>query len=122
MAAGRTRDAFTQNRYFRAAKADEGNLAFISLTPIWIHTPDHQDESYWGVASLVINADTLFANAGISDEGKNNIELAIRGADGSGPKGAVFFGEPSLFEQHPITMEVILPNGTWQLGAVPKGG
>lgn len=103
-------------------KLIEGNLAFISLTPIWIHTPDHQDESYWGVASLVINADTLFANAGISDEGKNNIELAIRGADGSGPKGAVFFGEPSLFEQHPITMEVILPNGTWQLGAVPKGG
>lgn len=103
-------------------KLVEGNLAFISLTPIWIHTPDNQDESYWGVASLVINADTLFANAGISDGEKSTIELAIRGADGSGPKGAVFFGEPSLFEQRPITMEVFLPSGIWQLGAIPKGG
>lgn len=103
-------------------KLVEGNLAFISLTPIWIHTPDNQDESYWGVASLVINADTLFANAGISYEGKNAIELAIRGADGSGPIGAVFFGESSLFEQRPVTMEVFLPSGTWQLGAIPKGG
>lgn len=103
-------------------KLVEGNLAFISLTPIWIHTPDNQDESYWGVASLVINADTLFANAGISDDEKSAIELAIRGADGSGPKGAVFFGESSLFEQRPITMEVLLPSGTWQLGAIPKGG
>lgn len=103
-------------------KLVEGELAFISLTPIWINTPDSQDERYWGVASLVINADTLFASAGISADEKSNIQLAIRGADGSGPKGAVFFGEPSLFEQQPITMEVVLPNGTWQLGAIPKGG
>ncbi|MBX3617788.1 ATP-binding protein [Nitrosomonas sp.] len=103
-------------------KLVEGNFAFLSLTPIWINTPDNQDGSYWGVASLVINADTLFANAGISDDVKSAIALAIRGADGSGPEGAVFFGDSSLFERQPITMEVILPNGTWQLGATPKGG
>jgi signal transduction histidine kinase/CheY-like chemotaxis protein len=103
-------------------KLVEGNLAFISLTPIWINMPGSQEESYWGVASLVINADTLFTNAGIAHGEQRSIALAIRGADGSGQEGAVFFGEASLFDQQPVTMEVFLPNGTWQLGAIPKDG
>lgn len=103
-------------------KLIEGDLAFISLTPIWIDIPGSQEQNYWGVASLVINAATLFNNAGIANDEKRNIELAIRGADGSGAEGAVFFGKTSLFEQQPITMAVILPVGSWQLGAIPKGG
>ncbi len=103
-------------------KLVEGNLAFISLTPIWINMPGSQEESYWGVTSLVINADTLFTNAGIAHGEQRSITLAIRGADGSGQEGAVFFGEASLFDQQPVTMEVFLPNGTWQLGAIPKDG
>jgi signal transduction histidine kinase/CheY-like chemotaxis protein len=103
-------------------KLVEGNFAFISLTPIWINMPGSQEESYWGMANLVINADTLFTNVGIAHGKQLSIALAIRGVDGSGPEGAVFFGEASLFDQQPVTMEVFLPNGTWQLGAIPKGG
>ncbi|MEQ1816718.1 MAG: ATP-binding protein [Nitrosomonas sp.] len=103
-------------------KLVEGDFAFISLTPVWINMPDSQEESYWGIANLVINADTLFTNVGIAHGKQLSIALAIRGVDGSGPEGAVFFGEASLFDQQPVTMEVFLPNGTWQLGAIPKGG
>lgn len=103
-------------------KLVEGDLAFLSLTPIWINMPGDQEESYWGVASLVINAETLFNNAGITHDEQRSIALVIRGVDGSGPEGAVFFGEASLFTQQPVTMEVILPSGTWQLGAIPKDG
>lgn len=103
-------------------KLVEGDFAFISLTPVWINMPGSQEESYWGIANLVINADTLFTNVGIAHSKQLSIALAIRGVDGSGPEGAVFFGEASLFDQQPVTMEVFLPNGTWQLGAIPKGG
>ncbi len=97
----------------------EGDLAIISLTPIWL--TENNEDRYWGVASMVINADTLFSSAGVV-ESELDIKLAIRGVDGSGADGAVFFGEPTLFNDDPIIMDAILPSGSWQLGATPKGG
>src|SRR5690606_25081680 len=73
----------------------EGDLAFMSLTPIWVKSAeDNGNERYWGVASLVINAETLYKKAGIIPS-ERNIELAIRGADGTGAQGIVFFGDPA---------------------------
>lgn len=97
----------------------EGDLAFISLTPIWLQ--EDNDERYWGVASMVINADTLFSSAGVV-ESELDIKLAIRGVDGMGAQGTVFLGEPTLFNADPIIMDATLPSGTWQLGATPKSG
>ncbi len=100
----------------------EGDLAFISLTPIWVKSAEDDDNKrYWGVASLVINAETLYQKTGIIPSARN-IELAIRGVDGTGAQGAVFFGDPALFSEHPILMETTLPSGSWQLGAVPRHG
>lgn len=100
----------------------EGDLAFMSLTPIWVKSAeDNGNERYWGVASLVINAETLYKKAGIIPS-ERNIELAIRGVDGTGVQGAVFFGDPALFNKHPILMDTTLPSGSWQLGAVPRNG
>lgn len=97
----------------------EGDIAFISLTPIWLEEND--EDRYWGVASMVINADTLFSSAGVV-QSELGIKLAIRGVDGLGADGAVFLGESMLFNDDPITMEATLPSGTWQLGATPKNG
>lgn len=96
----------------------EGDLAFLSLTPIWLN--DDNEDRYWGVASLVINADTLFNSAGL--QSGLDIKLTIRGVDGLGAQGAVFFGESTLFDEDPIIMDTTLPSGSWQLGATPKNG
>lgn len=100
----------------------EGDLAFMSITPIWVKLlEDKEKERYWGVSSLVINAETLYKKAGIVSPGRS-IALAIRGIDGTGAQGAVFYGDPALFSERPILMDTTLPSGSWQLGAIPGNG
>ncbi|MDC8446405.1 MAG: ATP-binding protein [Nitrosomonas sp.] len=100
----------------------EGDLAFMSITPIWVKSAkDEDNERYWGVASLVINAEALYRKAGIASS-ERDIKLAIRGIDGTGAQGAVFYGDPALFNESPILMDTTLPSGTWQLGAIPENG
>ena len=100
----------------------EGDLAFMSITPIWVKLlEDKEKERYWGVSSLVINAETLYKKAGIVSPGRS-IALAIRGIDGTGAQGAVFYGDPALFSERPILMDTTLPSGSWQLGAIPENG
>lgn len=100
----------------------EGDLAFMSITPIWVKSAkDNDTERYWGVASLVINAEALYRKAGIAPS-EREIKLAIRGIDGTGAQGAVFYGDPTLFNESPILMDTTLPSGTWQLGAIPENG
>jgi len=100
----------------------EGDFAFMSITPIWVKAVEDKDnERYWGAASLVINAETLYKKAGIT-RSERDIELAIRGIDGTGAQGAVFYGDPALFSKYPILMDTTLPSGSWQLGAIPENG
>ena len=100
----------------------EGDLAFLSLTPIWVESPENENnEKYWGMSSLVINADTLYQNAGIIPS-ELDINLAIRGVDGTGAQGDVFYGNPAIFDDNPVLMDTTLPSGSWQLGAIPKNG
>ncbi|HEY9615168.1 SpoIIE family protein phosphatase [Allocoleopsis sp.] len=98
-------------------------VGFISRTPIFLTPPNAEAESgrFWGMVGIIIDRDTLFQEAGLIDS-KSNLQYAIRGKDGLGAAGAVFFGDAKIFQQHPVTSEVTLPNGAWQLAAVPVKG
>jgi diguanylate cyclase (GGDEF)-like protein len=75
---------------------------------------------YWGNVSIVADIDRLLSTAGLDlDPG---FELALRGADGQGSIGGMIWGDPKLFEQHPVTVNVDVPGGLWQLAASPLGG
>ena len=54
--------------------------------------------------------------------GNNNLAIAIRGEDGSGERGQVFFGQTQVFNNTPVTTTVTLPQGNWQLAATPVNG
>ena len=102
----------------------QGGIALVSRTPIWVadNTKNNkQSERYWGIVSIVIDIDALFQDAGLALAGQG-LELAIRGVDGLGAKGGVFHGSATLFDHHPVLLDVTLPNGSWQLGAVPEKG
>ncbi|MEQ8666788.1 MAG: ATP-binding protein [Rhodospirillales bacterium] len=76
---------------------------------------------FWGFTTVLIDPAPLLAEAGyhrISDE----FDVAIRGKDALGAEGAVFFGSESVFARSIATADVILPNGSWQIGAsLPEG-
>ena len=99
----------------------QGGHGIVSRTPIFLPTADGKGRTYWGLVSIPIDMDGLFADAGLLRQDLP-IDIAIRGKDGLGERGAVFFGDAPLFEADPVLLEVRLPAGTWQIAAVAKGG
>ncbi len=101
----------------------QGGKALISRTPIFIPSDADVkgDTTYWGLATILITVDVLFKEAGLQ-EYTANIQCAIRGENGLGAEGNIFMGNMTVFESIPVSLNVTLPNGSWQLAAVPRGG
>ncbi|MFB2877445.1 PAS domain S-box protein [Floridanema aerugineum] len=111
----------------------EGGVGFINRTPIFLSPPNEPPESgrYWGLAGVIVDRDTIFQEAGLINSGnqpKNlpqshqQVEFALRGKDGLGEQGEVFFGNGAIFSKNPVILAVKLPNGYWQVAAIPVGG
>jgi diguanylate cyclase (GGDEF)-like protein/PAS domain S-box-containing protein len=87
----------------------QGGKAFINRTPIFI------ENKYWGLASIPISMDSIFQAAQLQTTNKD-LDFALRGADGLGKDGAVFFGDAALFDKKDVqVLDVLLINGSWQL-------
>ena len=78
----------------------QGGLGITSRTPVFLapvqdgkHNPE---PAYWGIVSLTVNADTLFADVGLTTE-QMGFQVAARGQDATGAGGAVFLGRTDLF-------------------------
>lgn len=104
-------------------KLVQGGYGFISRTPIYIEgdSGSPTEVQYWGLASIVIEKQRLFQAAGFYDANLD-IDMAVRGKDGLGAEGELFEGDPDIFLNQPALLPVNLPEGSWQLAAVPKGG
>ena len=100
----------------------QGGTAFICRSPIFLLAldRDYGDNVYWGVASIVINKDSLFREAGF--DGSASIRLAMRGVDGLGAAGGFIGGDNDIFQENPVFLNVSIPGGSWQLAAVPQDG
>lgn len=101
----------------------QGGTGFISRTPIFLapSTEHDADSVYWGLATVLISRNSLFEEAGLFDS-STDIRIGIRGEDGLGAHGDVFFGDEELWQLQPVMLDVSLPNGSWQLAAVPTAG
>ena len=98
----------------------EGGIAFISYTPIFDKTAS-SEEKFWGITDIVIKQNELLNESGIkfNDNGYN---FSLRGYDGTGEEGAVFWGDESIFGNDPVKVNIDLPNGNWVLAAIPENG
>lgn len=93
----------------------QGGSGLIIRTPIFL-----PDGRYWGLVSLVVDADDLFRSVGLDGSASSeNVRYAIRGTDGTGKDGSVFYGDPRIFSQDAMVMDVRVPGGLWQLAAIP---
>lgn len=88
----------------------QGGKAFVNRTPIFINN------SYWGMTSIPINMESIFEFAELKAR-VGDLDFALRGKDGLGEKGEVFFGDASLFTKKDTQiLNIPLANGYWQLG------
>jgi len=75
----------------------------------------HRDDRLWGLINIAIDIPPILAEAGITSQ--KNLQLALRDA-----RGRIFFGPPTVFDSDPVTHRVELPDGHWELAAIPIMG
>ncbi|GLQ07892.1 hypothetical protein GCM10007924_31140 [Sneathiella chinensis] len=100
----------------------QGGQAFVTRIPVTLNSPTGGTES-WGFIAAPIDVNALFREVGLADFTRK-YKLAIRGVDGLGAKGAVFYGEPALFDDtdNSLFLDVGLINGSWQMAVIPQAG
>lgn len=98
----------------------EGGEAIIMYTPIYLASGKKMGD-YWGLSDIVIFTDNLFKEAGFLDE-VSGLDFAVRGKDGKGAEGEIFWGDKKVYQSGPVYQTITLPSGSWQLAAVPKEG
>ncbi|WP_242442851.1 ATP-binding protein [Magnetospirillum sp. 15-1] len=99
----------------------QGGTALIGRVPVFLPDSGRGQTKLFGLISVVIDIPTVFAAAGL-DTGTLPMEVALRGRDGEGKAGAMIWGDEAVFGRSPVEMEVTLPDGTWAMAAIPKGG
>ena len=94
----------------------QGGLGLVSRTPVF-----REDGSYWGMLSLVLDADALIQAAGLLPEVRG-VRYALRGRDGKGETGDIFFGDGAVFGSDAVQLPFDVPGGTWVIAAQPVEG
>ncbi|KQZ95356.1 histidine kinase [Mesorhizobium sp. Root157] len=98
----------------------QGGQGFVGRFPVFLNR-GRSDEIFWGVVSAVIDMHKLYRNSGLLDDNLP-IEIALTGKDALGGRGTRFYGDARIVEDNPVTAQILLPTGSWQLAAVPVGG
>ncbi len=92
----------------------QGGTAFVGRAPVYTSNPDGS-RRLWGIVSAPISTANIYAESQLFDPSLG-LEIAIRGRDGMGADGDVFFGSAAVFENpSAVTMPVELGGGSWQI-------
>ncbi|WP_169152791.1 diguanylate cyclase [Azoarcus sp. TTM-91] len=102
----------------------QGGRALIHRVPIHLTPPGAAPRSgrYWGLMSTPIDFDRLLVRSGLH-EAELRYQIALRGVDGLGSGGAVFWGDSALFDDPAaFKLDVRVLDGEWNMAAVPLDG
>lgn len=100
----------------------QGGTGLLSRTPVFVRGPGGRDTRYWGIVSLAVNVEPLFADIE-RIAARNGLDIAVRRADPGAAAGEAFFGAARVFASAPVSMYYPLPGGgRWELAAVPRDG
>lgn len=93
----------------------QGGTAFVARAPVYL--PDAGGaRRLWGIVSAPILVASIYAGTTLFDP-SNGLDIAIRGRDGLGAEGDVFFGAAQVFDNpRAVTMPVAIGGGSWQIG------
>lgn len=95
----------------------QGGTAFVGRAPVYINNAADGTRRLWGIVSAPISTASIYGDSNLFDP-SIGLEIAIRGRDGLGEEGEVFFGNASVFDNpNTVTMPVVLGGGSWLIGA-----
>ncbi|TDQ64255.1 periplasmic sensor diguanylate cyclase/phosphodiesterase [Maritalea mobilis] len=118
-AALRARDS---NELILAGPVDlvQGGRGFIGRYPVFINHFTGE-KTFWGIVSAVIDADKLYEHSGLLSESLE-LDIALKGHDGLGDAGRIFYGDPAIEDRNPVRVNVTLPHGSWTMLVTPPKG
>jgi PAS domain S-box-containing protein len=88
----------------------QGGQGLIARQAVFI------DGEYWGLVNIVVDMPALLEEASL-DGATGEDMYALRDS-----RGRVLLGSATLFDQNPVTSQLELPEGAWQLAAAPQNG
>lgn len=91
----------------------QGGEALIVRFPLFNQA--HGEDAYWGTLSVVLDVNSLYQLLKLDRQ--SNITYALKGVDGTGEQGPLFFGEEATFNNADTKMRIQIPSGEWQLAA-----
>ena len=97
----------------------QGGRGFILRFPIFV--TENGERRFWGLLAAVLDADTLYTETGLVDPDMG-IDIALVGRDGTGADGPLFHGDPAILDDSPVLTDILVPVGSWQMAARPRGG
>lgn len=100
----------------------QGGEAFIVRIPVYL-TGEGGSLQEWGLLAAPIDVDILYKEIGLPAIAET-LDVAIRGRDGLGSDGDVFYGNEALFsaKADSVLLDMELENGAWQIAVKPKNG
>jgi signal transduction histidine kinase len=99
----------------------QGGTGLIARFPVFLRNPDGSDGRFFGMVNIILDIPAILDDAGLNRDDLP-IAVAVRTRDDVGAASEKVFGDQAVFGQEPVTVDVSLPLGAWQLGAVPRGG
>ena len=94
----------------------QGGVGIIGRLPVFVPREDGSSR-FWGIVSATMDAEKVFAAAGLSSN-RHNLQIAVRGVDGQGSRGAVFYGPEELFStEGVILLPIPVASGNWLMAA-----
>ena len=86
----------------------QGGLGLVARRAVF------REGRFWGFVAIILDVRSIVREATI---GPRHIRFALR--DG---QGRVFHGDPAIFHSNPVLEHAPLPDGSWDVAAVPTDG
>lgn len=100
----------------------QGGKGLVVRYPVLLMPdPATGERKLWGLVGVSLDFSKLAVATGLTNLSAS-LDIALRGRDGLGDAGEVFFGDGALFNREPVLQDVAFSSGKWQIAAEPRGG
>ncbi|GEM_PF-3408271 len=99
----------------------EGGEGVVVRIPVYGADQASGNRPFIGAIGTPILLDGLLHEADLPAIEKT-LHVAIRGRDGEGSRGEVFYGSAGVFAAQPVVQQISLPGGSWEIAAYPRSG
>ncbi len=99
----------------------QGGVGLIARFPIFLRRNAQGEQPLWGIASTVIDFPGLLSQSGYNRFGLD-YHLALVGRNGDAANDEIIWGASDIHALKPISLDVVVPSGTWRILAAPREG